>query len=269
MAADPGAPIIDGIDDLVEVGRGGFAVVYRGHQTAFRRDVAVKVMSSTGLDTDDRGRFERECQAMGLLSDHPGIVTLYDAGFTTDGRPYMVMAFVGGGSLGERIARQAMAPNDVAQLGVRLCGALETAHRASVLHRDIKPANVLCSDYGEQLSDFGIARIAGGHETKSGVITASLAHAAPEILDGSRPSVAADVYSLGSTLFEAAVGRAAFVRDTDESLLPLIRRVVSDPVPDMTGFGVPAPLARAIETTATALSIEATFSAFLAFWPTR
>ena len=90
MPSASDAPIIDGIDDLVEIGRGGFAIVYRGHQTAFRLDVAVKVLSRSGLDADDRRRFERECQAMGLLSDHPGIVTLFDAGFTADGRPYMV-----------------------------------------------------------------------------------------------------------------------------------------------------------------------------------
>ncbi len=248
MATGHDAPTIDGMDGLVEIGRGGFALVYRAHQAAFRRDVAIKVLTRSGLDADDKRRFERECQAMGLLSDHPGIVTLYDAGFTDDGRPYMVMAHVGGGSLADHLATDGpMSWAEVSKLGVRLSGALETAHRAAVLHRDIKPANILRSDYGEQLSDFGIARIAGGHETRSGVITASLAHAAPEILDGSRPTIQADVYSLGSTLYEAAMGQAAFVRDTDESLLPLIRRVVTDPVPDMEVGGVPGPLARVIE----------------------
>ena len=257
--------MIDGIDNLTEIGRGGFAIVYRGHQAAFRRDVAVKVLTRTGLDADDRRRFERECQAMGLLSDHPGIVTLYDAGFTDDGRPFMVMAHVGGGSLADHLdANGAMSWQDVTRLGVRLCGALETAHRADVLHRDIKPANVLRSDYGEQLSDFGIARIAGGHETRSGVITASLAHVSPEILDGSKPTIAADVYSLGSTLFEAAMGHAAFVRDTDESLVPLIRRVVIDPVPDMVDGGIPSHLARVIET-AMAKDAAARFSTAEAF----
>ena len=249
MADDNTSIVIDGIDDLEEIGRGGFAVVYRGHQRAFRRDVAVKVLTRSGLDADDKRRFERECQAMGILSDHPGIVTLFDAGFTADGRPYMVMAHVGGGALSDHLADHGrMSWEDVTRLGVRMCGALETAHRADVLHRDIKPANVLRSNYGEQLSDFGIARIAGGHETRSGIITASLAHAAPEILDGSKPSVQADIYSLGSSLYEAAMGQAAFVKDTDESLLPLIRRVVTDPVPPMGNAGVPNALAAVIET---------------------
>ena len=103
-----------------------------------------------------------------------------------------------------------MAWTTVVQIGVRLAGALETAHRAGIIHRDVKPANVLMSGYGALLSDFGIATVRGATETKSGMITASFEHAAPEVLDGSRPSVASDVYSLGSTMFAALAGAAAF-----------------------------------------------------------
>ncbi|NND76002.1 MAG: BMP family ABC transporter substrate-binding protein [Ilumatobacter sp.] len=249
MVGSGHAPVIDGIEGMVLVGEGGFAIVYRGHQPAFRRDVAVKVLQRTGLGAEDRRRFDRECQAMGALSDHPGIVTLYDAGFTEDHRPYMVMPFVSEGTLADRLAAAGpLSWQDVTELGVRLCGALETAHRAGVLHRDIKPANILRSRYGDQLSDFGIARIQGGHETRSGVITASVAHAAPEILDGLPPSPQADVYALASTLFEALTGHAAFVSDTDEGLLPLIRRVLTDQPPDLREHGVPSAVARLIET---------------------
>ncbi len=115
-----------------------------------------------------------------------------------------------------------------------------------MIHRDIKPANVLRSEYGHQLSDFGIARLQGGHETKSGVITASIAHAPPEILDGHAPSERSDVYSLGSTLYEALSGRTAFSRTADESLLSLVRRVMAEPVPDLGTTGAPEPIARAI-----------------------
>ena len=249
MPEDLNLPTVEGIVDMTPVGQGGFAAVYRGHQPAFRRDVAVKVIQRSGLDADDRRRFERECQAMGALSNHPGIVTLYDAGFTADGRPYLVMEYVARGTLHDRLADGGpMTWQEVAALGVRLSGALETAHRGGVLHRDIKPANVLRAEYGDQLADFGIARIQGGHETRSGVITASVAHAAPEILDGEPPSATADVYALGSTLYEALSGRAAFARDTDEGLVPLIRRVVIEPPPDLRPGGVPDPLATVIET---------------------
>ncbi len=185
---------------------------------------------------------------MGALSDHPGIVTLYDAGYTRDERPYLVMPYVAGGTLHDRIVNSGpMSWQDVTALGVRLSGALETAHRAGVLHRDIKPANVLCSDYGEQLSDFGIARIQGGHETRSGVITASVAHAAPEILDAKPPTAQADVYALASTLYEAVNGRAAFAGDHHEGLVPLIRRVLTEAPPDLRPGGVPDEVASVIE----------------------
>ncbi|NND76292.1 MAG: protein kinase [Ilumatobacter sp.] len=249
MSGATSTPRVDGIEGLTLIGRGGFATVYRGRQPAFRRDVAVKVLQRSGLDDRDRRRFDRECQAMGALSGHPAIVTLYDAGYTDDGQPYLVMAYVPDGTLHDLIARSGpLSAPDVLRLGVRLSGALETAHRAGVLHRDIKPANVLRDRYGDQLSDFGIARIQGGHETQSGTITASVNHAAPEILDGKPPTAQADVYGLASTLYEALAGTAAFARDTDEGLIPLMMRVMTEPPPDLRRRGVPAPLAAVIET---------------------
>jgi hypothetical protein len=240
-------PDLPGIEGLQLVGRGGFAVVYRGRQPAFQRDVAVKVIERSGLDGEDRHRFDRECKAMGSISDHPGIVTLYDAAFTSDGRPYLVMPYIADGTLRDRLAQDGpMAWQQVAELGVQLAGALETAHRAGVLHRDVKPDNVLRSPYGGQLADFGIARIQGGHETRSGLVTGSLAHAAPEILDGSAPTAQGDVYSLASTLFEALAGRPPFVRGTDEALVAMMRRVITEAPPDLTAHGVPDALARVL-----------------------
>ncbi len=233
---------IVGLQDAEVVGRGGFAVVYRAFQPAFRRLVAVKILNTGDLDDVTRRRFERECQAMGVLSGHPGIVTVHDAGFTADNRPYIVMAFVAGGTLADRVRTHGAVPwSAVAPIGVRLAGALETAHRAGIIHRDVKPGNVLMSGYGALLSDFGIASVSGATETKSGMITASFEHAAPEVLDGNRPSVASDIYSLGSTMFAALAGAAAFSRTTDESILPLIVRVQRDPVPDLRDHGVPQP----------------------------
>ncbi len=241
-------PRVDGIEELEPVGQGGFATVYRGRQPAFGRDVAVKVLQASGLNPDDQRRFERECRVMGTLSGHPGIVTLYDAGFTADGRPYLVMPYFPDGALDDRLASGPMTWQEVSVLGVQLAGALETAHRAGVVHRDIKPGNVLRSHYGSQLSDFGIARLEGGHETRSGVVTASIAHAPPEILDGGPPTETADVYSLGSTLYQALVGRSAFSRTEDESLVAMVRRVMVDPVPDLRDLGVPSAIALVVET---------------------
>jgi serine/threonine protein kinase len=240
---------IEGLQNAVEIGVGGFATVYRADQPAFRRTVAVKVLATRNLDEAARERFERECQAMGSLSEHPNIVTVYGAGFAASGSPYLVMTYLPGGSLQERLDRQGSVPwQDASLYGVHLAGALETAHRVGIVHRDIKPGNILMSSYGDaQLTDFGIARISGGHETRSGVITASMSHAPPEVLDGARPTVAADIYSLGSTIYELLAGQAAFASDSDESMVPMLRRILTEPPPDLRYRGVPDAVCRVIE----------------------
>ncbi len=240
---------IEGLTDPVEIGEGGFATVFKATQPAFGRTVAVKVLATLSLDDAARERFERECRSMGSLSEHPNIVTVYGAGFTESGRPYLLMAYLPGGSLQERIDDDGPLPWEEATLyGVHLAGALETAHRAAIVHRDIKPGNVLMSSFGDaELTDFGIARIAGGHETRSALVTASFAHAPPEVIDGQKPAVAGDVYSLGSTMYELIAGAPAFESPEDESLVPMLRRVLSEPPPDLRDRGVPDAVAAVIE----------------------
>jgi Protein kinase domain len=234
-------PDVHGYVDAVEIGRGGFAVVYRARRTALDQIVAVKVLQAAELDAVALARFDRERIAMGALAHHPHIVTVYDGGTTPRGVPYLVMEYVQGGSLADELRRSGPLPVErVLDAGVRLAGAVETAHRAGVLHRDIKPANVLVSRYGQPLlADFGISRIRGAHLTESGVITASIAHAPPEVLDGKPPSPRSDVYSLASTLFCLLSGHPPFVHADDESALPAVARLFRDPVPDIPWVAPP------------------------------
>jgi serine/threonine protein kinase len=168
-----------GFDDAEEIGRGGFGIVFRCRQAALGREVAVKVLTAD-LD-QNRERFLREQRAMGVLTGHPNIVGVLHVGETESGYPYLVMQYHRPGSLDARIHKLGALPADeVLRLGVKLAGALETAHRAGILHRDIKPANILYTDFGEPaLSDFGIAHITGGFKTATGVFTGSPAFTAP------------------------------------------------------------------------------------------
>ncbi|HXV92136.1 MAG TPA: protein kinase, partial [Pseudonocardia sp.] len=237
-----------GFVGAVEVGRGGFGVVYRCHQQALGRTVAIKLLH-TDLDTVSRERFFREGRAMGGLSGHPNVVDVLQVGVTESGRPYIVMPFQALDSLAQRVRREGPVPwPDAVRLGVRLAGALETAHRVGTLHRDVKPANILMSDYGEpQLTDFGIARIDGGFETATGAFTGSLSYTAPEVLNGRPPSAASDVYGLGAALFTIIAGQSAYERREGEEIVAQYLRITGQPVPDLRPIGVPDDLASLLE----------------------
>ncbi|MFE3281130.1 protein kinase [Nocardia sp. NPDC059239] len=236
-----------GLADAEEIGRGGFGVVYRCNQPVLDRMVAVKVLTCR-LD-ENRERFYREQRAMGRLTGHPNIVGVLEVGETESGRPYLVMPYHSHGSLEARIRDEGpLSVEDILRLGVKMAGALETAHAAEVLHRDVKPGNILLSDYGEPaLTDFGIAHLAGGFRTATGVVTGSPAFTAPEVLGGDTPSRASDVYGLGATLFCALTGHAAFERRSGEQVVAQFLRITTQPVPDLREHGMPDDVCAVIE----------------------
>ncbi|RYE39502.1 MAG: protein kinase, partial [Hyphomicrobiales bacterium] len=253
--ASPAAELADtGFDDAQEIGRGGFGAVYRCTQADLDRTVAVKVLT-VELDEENRARFFREQRAMGRLTGHPNIVNILQVGATDSGRPFIVMPFHSQDSLDARIRRDGPLPLDQAlRLGVKMAGAVESAHRLGILHRDVKPANILLTDYGEpELTDFGIAHITGGFETATGAVTGSPAYTAPEVLAGDSPSPAADVYGLGAVLFSALTGHAAFERRRGEQVVAQFLRITTQPVPDLREHGIPedvsAVIARAMSRT--------------------
>lgn len=237
-----------GFDNVEEIGRGGFGVVYRCGQPMLDRVVAVKV-SITDPDPENLDRFLREQRAMGRLSGHPHIVTVLQVGVLGSGRPFIVMPYHAKDSLEVLVRKHGPLDwRETLSIGVKLAGALEAAHRAGTLHRDVKPGNILLSDYGEpQLTDFGIARIAGGFETATGVITGSPAFTAPEVLEGAAPTPESDVYSLGATLFCVLTGHAAYERHTGEKVIAQFLRITSQPIPDLRTQGLPADVAAVIE----------------------
>ncbi|RDI16227.1 non-specific serine/threonine protein kinase [Rhodococcus sp. AG1013] len=237
-----------GFDSAVEIGRGGFGIVYRCTQVGLDRTVAVKMFAAEP-DAENLPRFLREQRAMGQLTGHPHIVGILQVGQTESGRPFLVMQYHQQGSLDARIRKSGPLPvQEVLRLGVNLAGALETAHRLGIVHRDIKPANILFTDYGEPaLADFGLAHISGGFQTATGIVAGSPAFTAPEVLGGQPPTPAADVYGLGATLFCALTGHAAFERYDGERLVAQFLRITTQHVPDLRESGIDADVSAAIE----------------------
>ncbi|MEV5831965.1 protein kinase [Nocardia sp. NPDC052112] len=238
-----------GFEDAVEIGHGGFGVVYRCWQAALDRTVAVKVLTAE-LDPDNQARFIREQRTMGRLTGHPNIVTVLEAGATASGRPYLVMPYHPRDSLDAWIRKHGpVSLEKTLSIGVKIAGALESAHRLDIVHRDVKPGNILLTEYGEPaLTDFGIARIAGGFRTSTGTLTGSPAFTAPEVLEGETPTSAADVYGLGATLFCALTGHAAYERRSGENVVTQFLRITTQPVPDLKASGIPDDVAALVAT---------------------
>src|SRR6201997_1964175 len=237
----------EGYHDAEPVGRGGYGVVYHCSQPSLDRVVAVKVLTSDQDDVDLE-YFDREQRAMGRVSGHPNIVPVLHSGRTSAGRPYIVMPYHRRDTVDTWIRRRGpLAVGEVLTIGVRLAGALETAHQAGVLHRDVKPENVLLTTYGEpQLCDFGFARIAGGKESAN-ILRGSPSYTAPELFQSRGASVASDIYGLAATVFTLVCGAPPFKFQKGDNPIAFARRVIAGPIPDLRAKGVPDPVCSALE----------------------
>ncbi len=232
---------IDNISGATEIGRGGFSVVYAATNTLLGMQVAVKVLGQLSSD-DDRRRFERECQVMGRLSHHPSVVTVHHAGYTDGGSPYLVMELVEGGSLADRQVHGPIPWTEAVDLITPIADALAYVHEADVLHRDVKPENILIGADGRPLlTDFGIARLGDATNTATG-IAASWLHAPPETFENKREP-RSDLYSLASTLHQLINGRPPFWRAGEDTLNPLMYRLINEPPPRLTPDKAPGPVA--------------------------
>lgn len=217
MIDEAAGPTVDGYIDLVRIGRGGFSVVYRARQTAFDREVALKLLLADFSDEADARRFRNECAVLGRIGRHENIVDVYDAGLTTTGQAYIAMQLYPRGSLGALLkATGALPPADGISMIIEISKALEFAHDQSVIHRDIKPDNILIDESGKPgLADFGVAAVADAHGGFTRSVAFSPSHVAPETLECFEYSPSSDQYSLASTLFTLLSGRRAFEAPTE------------------------------------------------------
>ncbi len=239
---------LDGFEPIKRIGGGGFGDVWLARQTNVDREVAVKVGHAPIQDEIIRLRFDRECKALGRLSGHPNIVDVFTAGSLDDGRPYLVLEYIDGGTLWQRLKQAPMTDEELVRIGYQLADALAEAHSSGVLHRDLKPENILMRSSGDAvLGDFGIARLQDGMNTTSAAITASVAYAAPEVLGGTQASAASDLYGVGVCLLAAVMRSVPFVDKGDKSIHPIISRVMSEEPPDLRSQGISEDLAKAIE----------------------
>ncbi len=202
-----------------ELGHGGMGVVYRARDLLLDREVAVKVLSATGLTDDARARLLREARAAAQLN-HPNIVTIFDAGEYA-GAPFIVMELVDGTSLHDLNSLSLAQTLDVAR---QLCAALDHAHSHGIVHRDLKPENILivanpsppegAGSVRVKLMDFGLARSRGAPRlTQEGALVGSVYYLAPEQALGQEVDGRTDLYSLGVILYELTTGRLPFTGD--------------------------------------------------------
>jgi eukaryotic-like serine/threonine-protein kinase len=200
------------------VGAGGMGEVYRARDTRLDRTVALKLLPATlAADPSRRARFDREARAISALS-HPHICTLHDIG-DQDGQAYLVMEFVEGETLRQRLKRGPLPVAQALEVATQIAEALEAAHRHGIIHRDLKPDNVMLTKTGAKLLDFGLARLTGHGDqpiveeltaaptdsaplTGPGTILGTVPYMAPEQLEGKAADARTDLWALGAIVYE-------------------------------------------------------------------
>lgn len=216
-----------------KVGQGGMGVVYLARDERLERDVALKVLRD-GLLADEaaRKRFRKEALALSKLN-HPNIALIYDFD-SHGGLDFLVMEYVAGTSLAERLEDGALSEKETASIGSQLAQALEEAHEHGVIHRDLKPGNVLLTAKGRvKVLDFGLAKFlhtadlgATASLTQTHAMTGTLPYMAPEQLHGEAADACSDIHAVGLILYEMATGQRAF---RDELPSRLIDAILNNP----------------------------------------
>ena len=241
-------PDIPGYRHQELLGTGGFADVFLYEQVGLGgRKVGVKVLLE-GLRADAQQAFEREASVMAKLSNHPNIVSIFDAGMAPDGRAFLVMEYCPPPHLGTLVRTRPFPVAKALDVIIQIAGAAETAHAAGILHRDIKPANILFTEFQRPaLTDFGIAASTlAGHDGRG--VGVSVPWAPPEQLSADRPMApSGDVWSLAATLYTVITGRSPFhVQGAANDSMSMGQRIVNGPLPPLRRDDVPESLENVI-----------------------
>lgn len=269
MALTPGTKL-GPYEVVAPLGAGGMGEVYRARDTRLGRDVAIKVLPShLSFDPTLKARFDREARAISSLN-HPNICTLHDVG-TQDGVDFLIMEYLEGETLQQRLLRGALPAKQVFEYGIQVAEALDRAHQAGIAHRDLKPGNIMLTKSGAKLLDFGLAKpvaalVARVGETGSltpstptltlasvtsqpdpltqqGKVMGTFQYVAPEVLQGKDADARSDIFALGAVLFEMISGKPAFTGKSQLSVMTAILEKEPERIAQ-----VPAPLEHVVHT---------------------
>ncbi len=230
------------------LGAGGMGEVYRARDTRLERSVAIKILPShLSEDPEARQRFDREARTISSLN-HPNVCTLHDVGHQ-DGVDYLVMEYLEGQTLADRLAKGAMSIEQVLRYGTEICDGLEKAHRSGVVHRDLKPGNIMLTKTGAKLMDFGLAKASvassavasglsatlatppGSHPlTAQGSVVGTFQYMSPEQIEGKEADARSDIFSLGAVLYEMVTGKRAFEGKTAASAMAAVMEREPTPI---------------------------------------
>ena len=249
------------------LGAGGMGEVYRARDTRLDRTVAIKVLPShLSFDPDRNQRFEREARAISSLT-HPHICALYDVG-TQDGVTFLVMEFLQGQTLADRLQRGGLPIKEVLKIGEETGDAISRAHRLGIVHRDLKPSNIMLTQSGAKLMDFGLAKpvapaLGAAHSdgpltpstptmslasltspasplTQKGDVLGTFQYMSPEQLQGREADERSDIFAFGTVLYEMATGKRAFEGKSQLSVITAILEKEPEPVSNLQKGSPPA-----------------------------
>ncbi|MGA7422826.1 MAG: serine/threonine-protein kinase, partial [Candidatus Sulfotelmatobacter sp.] len=238
------------------LGAGGMGEVYRARDTRLDRNVAVKVLASHLSSSPElKQRMEREGRAISSLN-HPNICQLYDIG-SQNGTDYLVMEFLEGETLAERLRKGAMPLAEVYKIGIAVAEALAVAHRSGIVHRDLKPGNIMLTAGGAKLMDFGLAKPLGVQSagtgsgsaapsftaeatmsgpsplsplTTAGSVIGTIQYMSPEQIEGKEADARSDIFAFGAVLYEMVAGKRPFAGKSQISLASSILESEPEPV---------------------------------------